>query len=78
MATIRTTVHVDEALFKRAEEVAQEMQISRSRLYALALESIIERYEKLKLANAPGSFSIDELTPAMPDLFAYHSPETRS
>ncbi len=76
MATIRTTVSIDEALFNRAEEVAQEMQISRSRLYTLALESIIEKYEKLKLANASGSVSVDELTPAMLDLFAYLSPES--
>ena len=76
MATVRTTLYIDEALFNRAEEVAQEMQISRSQLYTLALESIIERYEKLKLANAPGSVSVEELTPAGLDLFAYHSPES--
>lgn len=72
MATIRTTVYIEEVLFKRAEELAQELQISRSRLYTLALESFFEEYEKLKLANAPGGVSIDELAPAKLDLFSDH------
>jgi metal-responsive CopG/Arc/MetJ family transcriptional regulator len=70
MAMIRTTVSIDESLFKRAEELAHELHISRSRLYSLALESFIEEYEKRKLVNSPGGVNIDELTPAKHNFFA--------
>lgn len=73
MATISMTVSMDDVLFKRVEELAQELQISRSHLYALALESFFEEYEKLKLANASGNIDIDELFPAKLDLFSHYS-----
>ena len=78
VATIRISVSIDEVLFKRAEKLAQEMQISRSRLYSLALEGFIEEYQKRKLANASGGVNIDELTSAKFSFFADRPTETVS
>ncbi len=78
MATIRMTVCIEEALFKRGEELAQELQISRSRLYTLALESFFEENEKLKLANAPGSVNIGSLAADKLDLFSDYPTGPRS
>jgi metal-responsive CopG/Arc/MetJ family transcriptional regulator len=45
-STIKTAVSLPKALFKRAEELAQEMTVSRSRLIALALQDYIKRKEQ--------------------------------
>lgn len=45
MTTIKTAVSIEESLFRRTEKAAEELEISRSRLVALALESYLSRYE---------------------------------
>jgi metal-responsive CopG/Arc/MetJ family transcriptional regulator len=52
MTTIKTAVSLEQNLFKQVEEVAGEMQVSRSRFFALAIEAYIERYETQKLVMA--------------------------
>ncbi len=49
MDTIKTAVSVNKSLFEQAEELAREMNVSRSRLYALALEEYIRRQENQAL-----------------------------
>lgn len=49
MDTIKTAVSVNKLLFEQAEELAREMNVSRSRLYALALEEYIRRQENQAL-----------------------------
>jgi metal-responsive CopG/Arc/MetJ family transcriptional regulator len=49
MTTIKTAVSIEESLFRRVEEVAGEMQVPRSRIFSMALESYIQRYETQKL-----------------------------
>lgn len=49
MATVKTAISIQESLFERAEILACEMKISRSRLFALALEDFIRRYENQQL-----------------------------
>lgn len=43
---IETEVELPTALFERAEDLAEEMKVSRDVLYALALEDFIARMEK--------------------------------
>lgn len=49
MANVKTAVSIEERLFERAEALAREMRISRSRLFVLALEDYIRRRENQRL-----------------------------
>lgn len=49
MANVKTAVSIQKSLFDRVEALARKMKISRSRLYALALEDYIHRQENQQL-----------------------------
>lgn len=52
MTTIKTAISIEEALFERVERIAHEMEVSRSRLFVLAMEDFIRRRDYLKLQEA--------------------------
>lgn len=52
MPAIKTAISIDEPLFLRVESLADEMQLSRSRLFALAMEEYIKRWEYEKIQAA--------------------------
>lgn len=62
MGTIKTAISVENELFRRVEELTEELQISRSRFFCLAAESYIERYETQKLVDALNEVYADGLT----------------
>lgn len=49
MTTVKTAVSIRRPLFEQIEALSREMDISRSRLVALALEAFIERYRSRRL-----------------------------
>lgn len=49
MTTIKTAVSLPESLFEQAETLADELRISRSRLFTLAVEAFVQRYENERL-----------------------------
>jgi metal-responsive CopG/Arc/MetJ family transcriptional regulator len=49
MAIVKTAISLQESLFEQIEAVVEEMQISRSRFFALAAESFIQQHENQKL-----------------------------
>jgi metal-responsive CopG/Arc/MetJ family transcriptional regulator len=49
MANIKTAISLQESLFKQAEDVARDLKVSRSRLFALALENFIREHQDRKL-----------------------------
>ncbi len=49
MPNVKTAVSLEGPLFEQAEALAREMKISRSRLFALALEDFIRRYQNERL-----------------------------
>ncbi|MDQ3461377.1 MAG: hypothetical protein M3498_19100 [Deinococcota bacterium] len=49
MATVKTAISLRESLFEQAETLAAEMKVSRSQVFALALEAFIERRQSQKL-----------------------------
>jgi metal-responsive CopG/Arc/MetJ family transcriptional regulator len=51
MATIKTAISLQESLFEQVEALADELNVSRSRLLALALEDFIRRYQNQKLLD---------------------------
>ena len=49
MAKVKTAISLPSQLFDEAEEVADKMGISRSRLYAMALETFLVKRENEEL-----------------------------
>jgi metal-responsive CopG/Arc/MetJ family transcriptional regulator len=49
MANIKTAISLHETLFEQAEVLAREMNVSRSRLFVLALENFIRDYRDREL-----------------------------
>jgi predicted transcriptional regulator len=43
MATIKTAISIQDTLFKQIESTAQELNVSRSHLFALAVEDYLRR-----------------------------------
>ena len=62
MPNIKTAISLQESLFDQIEELAEELQISRSRLFALAAEAFVKQYQNQKLLEA-----IDEAYDDLPD-----------
>ena len=62
MTSVKTAISVQEALFEQAEKIANEMKISRSRLFNLALEDFVLRYRNRKLLK-----QINEAYTDLPD-----------
>ena len=61
MASIKTAVSIQEPLFHEAEALAHEMNISRSRLFTLALEEFVHRQETRKLVESINAVYADGL-----------------
>ena len=51
MANIKTAISLQEQLFRQAESMAREMKLSRSRLFAAALEEFINRHQNRQLLH---------------------------
>jgi metal-responsive CopG/Arc/MetJ family transcriptional regulator len=63
MSNVKTAISLQEELFDQAEQIAREMNISRSRLFTLALEEFITRQRNrqiLEQLNAAYSDGLDE------------------
>jgi metal-responsive CopG/Arc/MetJ family transcriptional regulator len=49
MANIKTAVSIEKSLFEEAERIAHEMKVSRSSLFALALQDFIRHHQNQEL-----------------------------
>ena len=45
MASVKTAISIQESLIRRAQELAEELNVSRSRLFAMAMEEFLSRHE---------------------------------
>lgn len=52
MANIKTAISLQKPLFEEVEVLARELEISRSRLFALAAEEFIQRHRNQALLKA--------------------------
>jgi metal-responsive CopG/Arc/MetJ family transcriptional regulator len=52
MATVKTAISIQESLFDQVNDLAEELQMPRSRLFALAVEEFIKRYENRNIFDA--------------------------
>lgn len=50
--TVKTAISIQESLFEQVNALAHELEISRSRLFVLAVEEFIQRYQNRKLFKA--------------------------
>ncbi|MBV7334347.1 hypothetical protein KFU94_40155 [Chloroflexi bacterium TSY] len=50
--TVKTAISLEDSLFEKVEALMKELQISRSRLFALAVQEFIERHENRRLLAA--------------------------
>jgi metal-responsive CopG/Arc/MetJ family transcriptional regulator len=62
MANIKTAVSIDKSLFEQAESIAREMKVSRSSLFALALQDFIRHHQNEELLRR-----INEASEDVPD-----------
>ena len=52
MAYVKTAISLQETLLQKIDALARELEISRSRLFALAAEEFLQRYQNQKLLEA--------------------------
>jgi len=45
MASIKTAISIQESLFEQVKLLADELNVSRSRIFVMAVEQLIERYQ---------------------------------
>ena len=58
--TVKTAISLNDSLFAKVEALTRELDISRSRLFALAVQEYIERHETRRMMAALNEVS-DEL-----------------
>lgn len=68
MEHVKTAISLHKALFEQVEALAHEMHISRSRLFALAVEDFIHRYENQRLLDRINAAYADVPEPGEQDL----------
>lgn len=49
MANIKTAISINKTLFDQVNKLADELEVSRSHLFVLAVEEFIQRYENQQL-----------------------------
>ncbi len=52
MSNVKTAISINTPLFKEANDLATEMEISRSHLFSLAVQEFIQRYKNRKILEA--------------------------
>lgn len=50
--TIKTAISLDETLFNEVESLTKELNVSRSRLYTMAMQEFIKRHKAQKILAA--------------------------
>ena len=60
MQNVKTAISIQKSLFEQAEKIARRMKVSRSRLFALALEDYIHRKQNRELLAKINAAYADE------------------
>jgi hypothetical protein len=63
MATVKTAISIQKSLFTQVNDLAEELQIPRSQLFALAVEEFIKRHENRKMLDSLNKVYADEPDP---------------
>ncbi len=60
MENVKTAISIQKSLFDQAEKLARKMKVSRSRLFALAMEDYIHREQNRELLGQINAAYADE------------------
>ena len=60
MSTIKTAISIDESLFEQAEALAQDLKVSRSRLFVLAMEDYLRRHHNREILEQINAAAEDQ------------------
>lgn len=63
-STIKTAISIQKSLFEEAENLAQELNVSRSELFGLAIESFVRNHQNQKLLEEINQAYAEEPDPA--------------
>jgi metal-responsive CopG/Arc/MetJ family transcriptional regulator len=63
-STIKTAISIQKSLFEEAEGLAHELNVSRSELFSLAIESFVRNHQNQKLLEEINQAYADEPDPA--------------
>ncbi len=63
MSTVKTAISIEKPLFQQVENLARKMRVSRSRLFALALEEYMQRRKNRELLEQINAAYADEPDP---------------
>ena len=63
MANVKTAISIQQSLFEQVDALARELHISRSRLFAIAVEDFMQRYENQRLLERINDAYADTTTP---------------
>ncbi len=61
MAHVKTAISLDESLYREAEEWAEKLGVSRSQLFAQAVEEYVRRHENEELVRRLNEAHVDGL-----------------
>ena len=64
MKNVKTAISIQKPLFEQAEDLARKMKVSRSRLFAMALEDYLRRQQNRDLLAQINAAYADEPDPA--------------
>ena len=64
MATVKTAISIQEALFDQVSKLAEELEIPRSQLFALAVEEFIQQHQNRRMLEALNEVYSDEPDPS--------------
>jgi metal-responsive CopG/Arc/MetJ family transcriptional regulator len=64
MEYIKTAISVQKSLFEKADSLARQMKVPRSRLFVMALEEYIQRQQSQELLEKINAAYADEPDPA--------------
>ena len=71
MSYVKTAISLQESLLQQIDALARELDISRSRLFALAAEDFLHRFQNQKLLEAIND-AYDDLPDPQEDLLHQH------
>jgi len=61
MAIVKTAISIQRSLFDEADTIAQELNVPRSRFYAMAIEAFIQRHRSRQLLEGLNAAYADDL-----------------
>jgi metal-responsive CopG/Arc/MetJ family transcriptional regulator len=64
MGNIKTAISIEKPLFEQIEDLAHELNTSRSRVFALAAEEFVQRHKNQKLLEAINAAYDEDLSDA--------------